>query len=217
MWGVGAYWTLVERAAEQMQAETLNPTATLLVSELCSFLGCKRNKLVSFLDHLQNLRGIKYELEKGNAECLRITIPKLAEFADNYAKYDGLSTKRLQRQKEMSSKHRIEVEVDKKEKKNSNIPPAEEEVQALWKERGYELSEAERFYNYYTSNGWRVGKNPMKNWAAAAANWMKNAKELGHGANRQGNTGGRKIFTTADNLSLAAKADQIRGVGGNKP
>ena len=29
--------------------------------------------------------------------------------------------------------------------------------------------QAERFFDYYDSNGWRVGKNPMKNWKSAAA------------------------------------------------
>lgn len=27
------------------------------------------------------------------------------------------------------------------------------------------------FYNYYESNGWRVGKNPMKDWKAAVRTW----------------------------------------------
>ena len=32
--------------------------------------------------------------------------------------------------------------------------------------------EAEKFYNHFTSNGWKVGgKAPMKNWKAAAKNW----------------------------------------------
>ena len=35
--------------------------------------------------------------------------------------------------------------------------------------------EAERFYNYYESNGWLIGgKTKMKNWNAAARNWMLN-------------------------------------------
>ena len=29
-------------------------------------------------------------------------------------------------------------------------------------------TEAEKFFNYYESNGWRVGKNPMKNWKTSA-------------------------------------------------
>ena len=35
--------------------------------------------------------------------------------------------------------------------------------------------EAERFFNYYESNGWLIGgKTKMKNWNAAASNWMLN-------------------------------------------
>lgn len=40
-------------------------------------------------------------------------------------------------------------------------------------------SEAERFWNYYESNGWRVGRNPMKSWVSAMANWKKGWQEKG--------------------------------------
>ena len=33
--------------------------------------------------------------------------------------------------------------------------------------------DAERFIDYYTSNGWRVGKNPMKDWKAAVRTWER--------------------------------------------
>ena len=36
--------------------------------------------------------------------------------------------------------------------------------------------QAESFLNYYESNGWKVGKNPMKNWHCAIGNWIKNIK-----------------------------------------
>jgi uncharacterized protein YdaU (DUF1376 family) len=36
--------------------------------------------------------------------------------------------------------------------------------------------EAEKFVNYYESNGWKVGKNPMKSWTHAVNNWINNAK-----------------------------------------
>ena len=36
-------------------------------------------------------------------------------------------------------------------------------------------TQALRFFNYYESNGWRVGRNPMQNWQAAADNWQLNA------------------------------------------
>ena len=38
--------------------------------------------------------------------------------------------------------------------------------------------ESQKMWDYYEANGWRVGKNPMKNWQAAARNWMKNANKF---------------------------------------
>lgn len=35
--------------------------------------------------------------------------------------------------------------------------------------------ESEKFYNYYSSKGWKVGSNsPMKDWKAAVNNWLLN-------------------------------------------
>ena len=33
-----------------------------------------------------------------------------------------------------------------------------------------------KFFNYYESNGWKVGKNPMKDWMAAIRTWEKNTE-----------------------------------------
>ena len=58
---------------------------------------------------------------------------------------------------------------------NSRAPmkrPTLEEVQACIAERGYNV-DAELFINHYESNGWKVGKNPMKSWRAALVTWQK--------------------------------------------
>lgn len=58
---------------------------------------------------------------------------------------------------------------------NSRAPmkrPTLEEVQACIAERGYNV-DAELFMNHYESNGWKVGKNPMKSWRAALVTWQK--------------------------------------------
>ena len=34
-------------------------------------------------------------------------------------------------------------------------------------------NEAEKFWDFYESKGWMVGKNHMKKWHSAAANWLK--------------------------------------------
>jgi hypothetical protein len=30
-----------------------------------------------------------------------------------------------------------------------------------------------KFHAHYTANGWKVGKNPMKNWKAAVVTWER--------------------------------------------
>lgn len=51
-------------------------------------------------------------------------------------------------------------------------PPTVGEVQAYCIEKGYHV-DAERFVDYYTSNGWKVGRNSMKDWRAAVRTWEK--------------------------------------------
>jgi uncharacterized protein YdaU (DUF1376 family) len=50
---------------------------------------------------------------------------------------------------------------------------------------GLAEAEAEKFFNYYESNGWRVGKNPMKSWSHALQNWKSNLKNYGTSQNGQ--------------------------------
>ena len=49
-------------------------------------------------------------------------------------------------------------------------PPTLDEVKELFKKRAYGAN-PEEFFNFYESNGWHVGQNPMRNWEASAANW----------------------------------------------
>ena len=38
--------------------------------------------------------------------------------------------------------------------------------------------EAESFFDFYESKGWIIGKSPMKNWQAAARNWVRNSDKF---------------------------------------
>ena len=51
-------------------------------------------------------------------------------------------------------------------------PPTLDEVSAYCQERGNSV-DAERFVSFYESNGWKVGKNPMKDWRAAVRTWER--------------------------------------------
>lgn len=50
-------------------------------------------------------------------------------------------------------------------------PPTLEEVTFHAAKIGLPEFEAQKFWNYYGSNGWKVGKNPMKSWVSAIGGW----------------------------------------------
>lgn len=50
------------------------------------------------------------------------------------------------------------------------VPPTLADIQDYIAEKNLSVS-ADRFYSYYESNGWRVGKNSMKSWKAALHSW----------------------------------------------
>lgn len=54
--------------------------------------------------------------------------------------------------------------------------PTLEEVRDYLAQRRSSVS-AEAFYAYYESNGWRVGRNPMKNWKQAIVTWEMRDRE----------------------------------------
>lgn len=56
--------------------------------------------------------------------------------------------------------------------------PTVEEVSAYCRERGNNI-DPQRFVDYYTSNGWMVGRNKMKDWKAAVRTWEKQEYSTG--------------------------------------
>lgn len=50
------------------------------------------------------------------------------------------------------------------------VPPNVDEVRAYCQDRQNSV-DPQRFVDYYTSNGWMVGKNKMKDWKASVRTW----------------------------------------------
>lgn len=59
------------------------------------------------------------------------------------------------------------------------VPPSVEEVKQYCKENGYTVNPV-KFVSYYTSNGWMVGRNKMKDWKAAVRTWQSKENENGN-------------------------------------
>ncbi len=88
------------------------------------------------------------------------------------------------------SKNRVKVveingeKVDSKNSPEKSTPiiqpkntfqPTIEKIREFFMAQNSNEVEAQKFFNHYQSNGWKVGgKAPMKDWQAAAGNWLLN-------------------------------------------
>ena len=58
------------------------------------------------------------------------------------------------------------------------------------------INQGEIIWNYYESNGWKVGKNSMKSWQGSVSHWLSNQNWM---PRNTGNTAGRqKTFKEID-------------------
>lgn len=61
-------------------------------------------------------------------------------------------------------------------KEKKFIPPAIEEIKAYCLERRNTV-DPQKFHDFYSSKGWMVGKNKMKDWKASVRTWENNGKQ----------------------------------------
>ena len=142
--------------------------------------------------------GLIYEQENGV-----LHIPYVAELVGSET--PAAIKKRAQREKQKFLKgdnagdnvlQEIEIEIENREKildiRDKDVekedikadkpprtrfkPPTFEEVQSYCFERNNNV-DPQRFIDYYTSNGWKVGKNSMKDWKAAVRNWERTSTD----------------------------------------
>lgn len=68
----------------------------------------------------------------------------------------------------------VSVSVSDKDIKSERrfTPPSLEEVSAYISEKGYSI-DAEAFVDFYSSKGWMIGKNKIKDWKAAVRTWAR--------------------------------------------
>lgn len=84
----------------------------------------------------------------------------------------------IEKEKELYKEKEIEIELDTKANKSPTkakrfVKPTLSEIEQYCIERNNNVN-AEQFYDYYESNGWKVGKNAMKDWKACVRTWERN-------------------------------------------
>ena len=59
----------------------------------------------------------------------------------------------------------------KKRRRAFFTPPTIEQVEDYITEKNYQHVDAERFWHFYESKNWMIGKNKMKKWKSSVASW----------------------------------------------
>jgi hypothetical protein len=172
--GIGAFWCIVEMLYENegvlMRTECERIAFELRVD--CDFI----LSMINDFELFQNDGDVFYSksvlnrLETINAK--RDKAKKSAEIRWGYAnalrtQSDGNAVK------ESKEKKSIDIE---KETKTRFVKPNRDDVRKYMIE--LDMSDlSQRFVDYYESNGWRVGKNPMKDWRACVRTWKQQNNE----------------------------------------
>ena len=126
-----------------------------------------------YMSEVQKLTGC----ETATAERMRRSRSKqktLAECNNVTDKCNDVQNCYTEIEKEIEKEIDTEIEDIKSDKPTRKrfIPPTLEEVKAYCWERQNGVN-AERFIDHYSSNGWKVGRNPMKDWKAAVRTWER--------------------------------------------
>lgn len=83
----------------------------------------------------------------------------------------------LQNTQQVEITEKQESVVEKTEKRTNFVPPTIEEVEQAFfektKDRTFSHETAVKWWNFYNSKGWFVGKNKMKSWKSAIVTWLK--------------------------------------------
>ena len=74
---------------------------------------------------------------------------------------------------QVSTEYRLGKDsIGKNSKEKRFAPPSLNDVSEYVKEKGYQI-DPEAFIDFYTSKGWKIGKDTMKDWRAAVRTWAR--------------------------------------------
>jgi len=116
---------------------------------------------------------------KSQARSTVITVLSYDSHQDNDKPDDKLMTMKSQADdNEIATDKNVIIKECKNDKKVTKrfTPPTDIETVSYFEEKGSTASEAEKFWFFYDSKNWMVGKSKMKRWQSAASGWIKRNK-----------------------------------------
>lgn len=112
---------------------------------------------------------------------------------ENLDAYKITNNKRLNNKRLNNKKLKIKGESASKR----FIPPTLDDVREYCSERNNNV-DPEKFIDYYTANGWKVGRNKMKDWKASVRTWERNEFNSGKKEHKKYGANGIELDTERD-------------------
>jgi len=156
---------------EQMLSVVTNTNIDIVRSAVKMFYDLKmldiKNDKTIFMEEVQNMIGseTKWAEYKRNAKVSASNVPLL----ENVQSVSNDCPTEKEKDKEIEKD--TEKEVCKPQKRF--VKPTLDEVKAYCQERNNGV-DAEKWYNHYSSKGWKVGRTKMVDWKAAVRTWERN-------------------------------------------
>lgn len=140
---------------------------------------CKRSSEKGKLGNLKRWHPNLYsQVEKGelsfdNAQSILKDRPPIPPDPTRSLRIPGSLDSDSDSDSDNKNNKKKEISSDISKKKNFQKPILEE-IKTYCLERKNNI-DPEKWLDYYESNGWKVGKNPMKDWKAVIRNWERNS------------------------------------------
>lgn len=182
--GYGIYWVLIETLRDQpdyryplsltgalaRRYNTTNEKVKTVINKYGLFVVDDDNFFsLSLLERMAHLEDKREKARLAGLASARKRLQLQEPSTDVQPTFNGCSTT-VQPVKESKVKEsKVKVSAFKK--------PTLEEIRE-YSSTGYPI-DAERFLDYYESNGWKVGRAQMKDWKATVRNWSRKDQPKG--------------------------------------
>ena len=132
---------------------------------IADFCGCSESKVSKSISTLIDYGLLYVDNFDGRQRVLKSSLVKNAR----------QPSKKCQAASQKMPERIIDSNINRKINSVRFTPPTLEEVKAYCEERKNHV-DPEAFVNFYESKGWKVGKDPMKDWKASVRTWEQREK-----------------------------------------
>jgi len=184
--GYGLYWYCIELIAGKVSPENITFELEHDARIIARNVGSTAQKVEEMMRYFVEL-GL-FEDSDGTITCIKIATrlnksmtsnPEMRAIIGMLKNHDPVMTKSPTVMKDKIRLEEIREEDNKAKIKKTFSKPSLQELTDYFGQYATEKSffinrdEPEKFYDFYESKNWMVGKTKMKSWKAAVRNWLR--------------------------------------------